>query len=191
MNGVSEPVKNLKLCQAFLGHNPVITDCTEEIADTEFYIEDSQEIGYTVKVQQPTQDKICKVFNPSQDTAILLPIDNRFIKNNVNGIADAAVFNTKDFHFVEFKTNAEGNSDYAVAETYKKAMEQLKETLNLFESKINAIKVDFRKQVNVECNFIVSETFPRNKSAEMSNAILFAQQTSGIPLGFDNEIELR
>lgn len=169
----------------------MITKCTEEITDTEFYIEDSQEIGYTIKVQQPTQDKICKVLNPSQDTAILLPIDNRFIKNNVNGIADAAVFNTKDFHFVEFKTNAEGNSDYAVAETYKKAMEQLNETLNLFESKINAVKVDFRKQVNIECNIIVSETFPRNKSAEMTNAILFAQQTSGIPLGFDNEIELR
>ena len=78
----------------------------------------------------------------------------------------------------------------AVAETYKKAMEQLKETLNLFESKINAIKVDFRKQVNVECNIIVSETFPRNKSAEMTNAILFAQQTNGVPLNFDNEIEL-
>lgn len=187
---IPEAVKNLKLCQAFWGHNPMITDCTEEITDTEFYIEDSQEIGYTIKVQQPTQDKTCKVINPSQDTAVLLPIDNRFIKNNVNGIADAAVFNTKDFHFVEFKTNAEGNSDYAVAETYKKAMEQLKETLNLFESKINAIKVDFRKQVNVECNIIVSETFPRNKSAEMTNAILFVQQTNGVPLNFDNEIEL-
>lgn len=44
-------------------------------------------------------------------------------------------------------------------ETYKKAMDQLKETLNLFESKINAI--------------------------------LFAQQTNGAPLSFDNEIELR
>ena len=89
MNRVSEPVKNLKLCQAFWGHNPMITDCTEEITDTEFYIEDSQEIGYTIKVQQPTQDKTCKVINPSQDTAVLLPIDNRFIKNNTNGIADA------------------------------------------------------------------------------------------------------
>lgn len=191
MSGVSESVKNLRLCQAFWGHNPVITDCTEEITDAEFYIEDSQEVGYTIKVQQPTQDKACKVLNPSQNTATLLPIDNRFIKNNVNGIADAAVFNTKDFHFVEFKTNAEGNSDYAVSETYKKAMDQLKGTLNLFESKINAIKIDFRKQVNVECNIIVSETFPRNKSAEMTNAMLFAQETNGILLRFDNEIELK
>lgn len=191
MSGVSEPVKNLKLCQAFWGHNPVITDCTEETTNAEFYVEDSQEVGYTIKVQQPTQDKACKVLNPSQNTTTLLPIDNRFIKNNVNGIVDAAVFNTKDFHFVEFKTNAEGNSDYAVAETYKKAMNQLKVTLNLFESKINAIKIDFRKQVNVECNIIVSETFPRNKSAEMTNAMLFAQETNGILLRFDNEIELK
>ena len=35
---IPEAVKNLKLCQAFWGHNPVITDCTEEITDTEFYM---------------------------------------------------------------------------------------------------------------------------------------------------------
>lgn len=186
-----EAVKNLKLCQAFWGHNPLITECVKEITDLEFYIEDSQQIGYTVKVQQPTQDKTCKVLNPSQTTAVLLPIDNRFIKNNTNGIADAAVFNTKDFHFIEFKTNAIGNTDFAVSETYNKAMEQLRETLNLFESKINVVKVDFRKQVNVECNIIVSETFPRNNAIEMTKSLLFSQQTNGIPLEFENEIALR
>lgn len=34
-------------------------------------------------------------------------------------------------------------------------------------------------------------TIHRNKSAEMTNAILFAKETDGIPLEFDNEIELR
>lgn len=70
-------------------------------------------------------------------------------------------------------------------------MDQLKETLNLFERKLNAIKIDFRKQVNIECNIIVSETFPRNKATEMTNTMLFALQINGIPLEFDNEIELR
>lgn len=31
----------------------------------------------------------------------------------------------------------------------------------------------------------------RNKSAEMTNAIFFAQETDGIPLESDNEKELR
>lgn len=186
-----EAVKNLKLCQAFWGHNPLINECVEEITDSEFYIEDSQQIGYTIRVQQPTQDKTCKVLNPSQNTAVLLPIDNRFIKNSTNGIADAAVFNTKEFRFIEFKTNAVGNTDFAVSETYNKAMEQLRETLNLFENKINAVNIDFRKQVNVECNIIVSETFPRNNAIEMTKSLLFSQQTNGIPLEFENEIALR
>ena len=34
-------------------------------------------------------------------------------------------------------------------------------------------------------------TIPRNKSAEMINAMLFAKQTKGILLEFDNEIELK
>lgn len=191
MSGIPAAVKNLKLCQAFWGHNPKITDCIEEVSDSEFYIEDNQKVGYTIKVESPTQDKTCRILNSSQDTAVLLPIDNKFIKNKENGIADAAVFNAGNFHFVEFKTNAEGNSDYAVAETYKKAMDQLKETLNLFESKLNAIKIDFRKQVNIECNIIVSETFPRNKATEMTNAIQFAKDSKGISLEFENEIKFR
>lgn len=70
-------------------------------------------------------------------------------------------------------------------------MDQLKETLNLFESKLNAIKIDFRKQMNIESNIIVSETFPRNKATEMTNAIQFAKDSKGTPLEFENEIELR
>lgn len=29
-----------------------------------------------------------------------------------------------------------------------------------------------------------SETFPKNKSAEMTKSLLFAQQTNGVPLSF-------
>lgn len=184
-------LQNLKLCQAFKGHNPDIMQCIEEISDKEFFIEDNQSVGYTINVKQPTQDKICKVLNPTQNIAILLPIDNRFIKNHKNGIADAAVFNSKDFHFVEFKTNASGNTSHSVSATYLKAMDQLKETLNIFESSMNAVNIDFRNKVNVECHVIVSETFPRSKSSEMTNAMAFAIETNGISLIFEREIGLK
>lgn len=187
---VPQAVKNLKLCQAFKGHNPSIVSCTEEINDEIFYIEDHEQKKYTIKVQQPTQGKICKILNPQKESVVLLPIDNKFIKKYTGEIADAAVFNEHEFHFIEFKTNAEGNSDKSVKATYDKAMNQLKETLKLFENKITATNIHFREKVDVECNMIVSESFPRNNAMEMTNQILFALQTEGIPLNFENEINL-
>lgn len=188
---VPQAVKNLKLCQAFKGHNPDIITCIEQIKDKEFYIEDDEKDKFTKRVNQSTPGKSCKICNPQQKVAILLPIDNKFIKICQGGIADAAVFNEQDFHFVEFKTNAEGNNDNSVKLTYDKAMSQLKETLTLFENNIKSIGIDFKKQVDIECNIIVSESFPRNNAIEMTNAIYFAEQTNGIPLNFENEIHLR
>lgn len=188
---VPQAVKNLKLCQAFKGHNPNIADCIEEISDNAFYIEDNEQVKYTIKVQVPTNCKVCKVLNPQKGIAILLPIDNKFIKICQGGIADAAVFNEQDFHFVEFKTNAEGNNDNSVKSTYSKAMSQLKKTLTLFENNIKSIGIDFRNQVDIECNIIVSESFPRNNAIEMTNAMQFAEETNGIPLNFENEIYLK
>ena len=188
---VPQAVKNLKLCQAFKGHNPNIADCIEKISDDVFYIEDNTQVKYTIKVQEPTNCKVCKVLNPQKEIAILLPIDNKFIKTCQGGIADAAVFNELCFHFVEFKTNAKGNSDNSVKSTYEKATSQLKKTLTLFENNINSVGFDFRKKVDIECNIIVSESFPRNNAMEMTYAMLFAEQTNGIPLNLENEIHLK
>ena len=67
----------------------------------------------------------------------------------------------------------------------------LKETLNLFENNMNTVNIDFKNKVNVECHVIVSETFPRSKSSEMTNAMAFAIETTDVSLEFGNEIELR
>lgn len=188
---VPAAVKNLKLCQAFKGHNPNIINFIEQINDKEFYIEDDEIGKYTKRVNLVTSGKLCKICNPQQKVAILLPIDNKFIKNCPGGIADAAVFTEQEFHFIEFKTNAEGNSGKSLVSTYEKAMGQLKNTLNLFESNMNAVGIDFQTKVNVECNIIVSESFPRNNAMEMTYALAFAQQTKGVPLNFENEIDLK
>lgn len=189
MMDIPEAISNLKLCRAFKGHNPDMMDCALPIADKEFFVEDSREVGCTIYTCKKIDDKSCKVSNSTDEAVILLPIDGKFIINHKGGIADSALFNTKDFHFVEFKSNAEGNTDNAVKGTYSKAMDQLNETLNIFESKINAADIDFRKKVNVTCHIIVSETFPRNSAAEQTNAIAFAKRTKGIPLECDNDIE--
>lgn len=49
---VPQAVKNLKLCQAFKGHNPDIITCIEQIKDKEFYIEDDEKDKFTKRVNQ-------------------------------------------------------------------------------------------------------------------------------------------
>lgn len=69
-------------------------------------------------------------------------------------------------------------------------MKQLKSTINLFNAHLQKAKINFTQTVDVECNIIVPTTFPRNVAAEMTYALQFATENMGIPLNFDNTIEL-
>ena len=184
---IPQSLQNLKLCYAFKGYKQKVEDCISVTTETEFFIEDNIESKCTVIVENPTDDKICKVINISSSEAVLLAIDNKLISNRE--IADGALFNMDDFHFIEFKTNAEGNSNKAVSDTYDKAISQLKSTIDLFETKLSTVGLDFRNLINISCHIIVAETFPRNNAVEITKAMDFADKTL-IPLNFDNEIEL-
>ncbi len=142
---IPQSVQNLKLCYAFRGYKQKVEDCITVTTATGFFIEDSPESKCTVIVEHASEDKKCKVINLSSSEAVLLAIDNRLISNRE--IADGAVFNTSDFHFIEFKTNAEGNSDKAVSDTYDKAISQLKSTMDLFESNLSAVGIDFKNNL--------------------------------------------
>ena len=113
---IPQSVRNLKLCYAFKGYKQKVEDCITVTTATEFFIEDSPESKCTVIVEHASEDKKCKVINLSSSEVVLLAIDNRLITNRE--IADAAVFNTGDFHFIVIKTNEEGNSEKADSYTY-------------------------------------------------------------------------
>ncbi|MDY3266979.1 MAG: hypothetical protein SOX26_05555 [Phocaeicola sp.] len=184
---IPKSVQNLKLCYAFKGYKQKVEDCITVTSANEFYIEDNPESKCTVIVDSANFDKKCRVINLSSSEAVLLAIDNKLISNRE--IADGAVFNMDDFHFIEFKTNAEGNSDKAVSDTYDKAISQLQSTINLFEVNLSAVGIDFKNKINIGCHIVVSEAFPRNNAVEITKAMDFAYRTL-LPLSFDNEIEL-
>ncbi len=180
-------VKQLQLKRAFKGNVPDIMDCIETTTDAEFAIADDEECKYSVIVAAETEDKCCHIHNTEKSEVILLQIDNKLIANRPGGIADCAIFNTDLFRFIEFKTNAEGNSQKAISGTYQKASEQLKTTLQLFADKEQAIGVNFPNIIDTECHIIVSQLFPRNRTSEQTLRLSFAADT-GTPLSFDNEI---
>lgn len=190
MSGVAvmpEAVRRLQLRRAFKGYNPGIEDCIAVTREVEFAIADDEVRKYSVMVPVDTEDKCCHVHNPQGTEVVLLQIDNKLIANRAGGVADCAVFNTALFCFVEFKTNAEGNSDKAIDDTYRKAMEQLKATLQLFADKERAIGIDFPNCVETESHIIVNQLFPRSRAREQALRLEFAADT-GTPLSFENEI---
>lgn len=185
---IPKSVQNLKLCYAFKGYKQKVEDCITVTTATEFFIEDNPESKCTVIVDNASDEKKCKVVNLSSSEVVLLAIDNKLISNRE--ITDGAVFNMNDFHFIEFKTNAEGNSDKAVSETYNKAISQLISTINLFEENLTAVGIDFKNKINIECHIVVAETFPHNNAVEITKAMDFADKTL-VPLSFDNKIEMK
>lgn len=187
-----EAVKNLKLKWAFKGVTSALEQYYTVVYDKEFFIEDDTTCSKrTIVVQTPSQNKYCKVSNEKGTEAVVLAIDNALIPHHKGGIADGAVFNTNDFHFVEFKTNAQGNSVKAVEEIYQKAMQQLKSTIDLFQKQLQKANIEFTETINVECHMVVAMNFPRHNAAEMTYALAFATETNGIPLSFENTIKLK
>ena len=110
------------------------------------------------------------------------------IDNHEGGIADCAVFDEKKLEFVEFKTNAYGNSEEAIRDTFDKACRQLKETLIVFKNQLLAIGVDLFQTMIVECRIVVAHRFPRATATKQDYRLQFASETNGIELFFERQV---
>jgi hypothetical protein len=87
------------------------------------------------------------VINENYRQIVLLSIDNKLIKEHEGGIADSALFDEEQFRFIEFKTNAYGNSEQAVRDTFDKATDQLKETIHVFKDRLQKVNIQFEDAV--------------------------------------------
>ena len=126
------------------------------------------------------------VFNEQKHEIVLLSIDNQLLKGVQGGVADCALFDDKQFRFVEFKMNAEGRSLKAARNTLIEAGQQLKNTIHIFSEKEKVIKVDFENAVTLSCHIVLSRNYPATQSAIQDYQMDFATET-GIYLSFDSE----
>ena len=92
------------------------------------------------------------VFNENKREIVLLSIDNQLLKSVQGGVADCALFDDKQFRFVEFKTNAEGKSDKAVRKTLEKAGKQLSNTIRIFSDSLKSVNVEMTDAVVMSCH---------------------------------------
>lgn len=184
---IPEAVKRLKLVGAFKGYNPGVLDCIEVSHDNKLMIVDDVD-GTCISKREEDAYRCCLCINPNNNEIVVLPLDKKLIKQRVGGMADGAVFDEQKFVFLEFKDQAQGNSYFAIEDTYTKASSQLSAALNLFAESLASVEVDFLNSVDVSCHIIVSDKFPRASAMEQNMMLLFAINNSGVALSFEKEI---
>lgn len=186
-DNIPEAVKRLKLAGAFKGYNPGVLDCIAVSRDSKIMIVDDVK-GTCISKREEDAYRCCLCINANNNEIVVLPLDKRLLKQQVGGMADEAVFDEQKFVFLEFKDQALGNSDAAIAGTYTKASSQLTAALALFEEKTTSVGVDFLHSVDVSCHIIVSDKFPRTSALEQNMMLLFAINNNGVALSFEKEI---
>ena len=125
-----------------------------------------------------------KLFNiKDAKTVAFIPIDG---KKGLLGFGDSycdfVIFDGNDFCFVEFKLNATILEERAIRKNRKKAINQLKNTIALFDSKLNRNYND----LSLEAYVCTPETYPRGDKGWTDLAIAFFDEVA-IPLFEQNE----
>lgn len=183
-------IDRLKLNVAFSeGTHTAFDNCWTVRMDSNLLVIDDDESKYTHFSDDFEHDgrKALLIINAENRQIVLLSIDNKLFASLPGGIADAALFDEEQFHFMEFKTNAYGNSDEAVRQNFDKATSQLKATLNLFCDRTKKAGIDFKQSVALTCHVITLESYPKSKATKQEYRVAFLEDT-GIELCFDRKL---
>ena len=185
-----QSIDSIRLDEAFATNTyRPFNECWTVRMDSELVvIDDDEEKCSRFSNNLDDLQKALLVINKNNRQIVLLSIDNKLIVNHEGGIADCALFDDKQFHFVEFKTNAYGNSSEQVRETFDKATSQLKETIRVFRNRLQDVNVVFEDTITLSCNVVVSQRFPKSRAIKQEYQISFADENNNIPLFFPEKI---
>lgn len=158
-------------------------------ADTSLLVIDTPQGSIFSDDIDSDRDRGFLIVNNQNHIVALVSIDHKLIENKPDGIADCAVLGDDILIIVEFKTNALGNSDEAVAVTFDKAVSQIKETVLLLENRLCSIGVDLRNESNILCRIVLAHSFPRVSAVRQDYSFSFEEDT-GLRLSFETQFIL-
>lgn len=184
-----QAIDQIKLDEAFATDTYLpFNECwTVRMDSSLMVIDDDDEKFSRFTDNSDDEQKALMVINENNRQIVLLSIDNKLIKDHVGGICDCALFDDKQFRFIEFKTNAYGNSPEQVRETFDKATSQLKETIHVFKDKLQKVDIVFEDAVTLSCHVVVSQRFPKSRAIKQEYQISFADENDNIPLFFSEK----
>lgn len=131
--------------------------------------------------------RVLMVINEKNKEIVFFSIDNMLVASRQGGITDGALFDIEQFHFIEFKTNALGNSEQAVFDTFDKAVGQIRDTIKVFVEKFEPQGVNLTDVRKVYGHVVVSERFPRTRATRQDYCLCFFDET-GIELSFSDKL---
>lgn len=184
-----QAIDRIKLDEAFAtGTYLPFNDCWMVRMDSELMVIDDNDKKFSRFTDDPEDaQKALVVINEKNRQIVLLSIDNKLIKEHQGGICDCALFDDKQFRFVEFKTNAYGNSTEQVRVTFDKATSQLKETIHVFKDRLQKVDIQFENAVVLSCHVVVSQRFPQSRAIKQEYQISFADENDNIGLYFSDK----
>lgn len=165
------------------------TTKNEHIVDSET-LKISGFVSATFGQQEEALLKYFSVENPSSRPYSLIRIDNAIIKTPTTRRCDCAVANDTHLCFIEFKANAVSLNNSVIERNYKKAIEQIETTMNLFRAYFNAQGKDFVRLRTIKAFICFRHGYPRNTSSQMNYRVAFAAANGGIPLSFERKTVL-
>lgn len=184
----NKAIDELKLAETFPQTHKPFDECWSVRMDSELLVIDDDETHATRFSDDPDDaGRALMVINEENKEINLLSIDNMLVASRQGGITDGALFDTEQFHFIEFKTNALGNSEQAVFDTFDKAVGQLQETIKVFVEKLEPQGVSLTDVRQVYCHVVVSERFPRVRATRQAYSLRFFDET-GIELCFSDKL---
>ena len=181
-------IDKLKMDEAFAQetYRP-FNECWTVRMDKELLIVDDDEQKFSRFSDNLEEgNKALMIINEKNKQIVLLSIDNKLIASHPGGITDCALFDTEQFRFIEFKTNAYGNSEKAVHDTFEKASHQLIETIHVFADKMDKVGIHFEDATVISCHIVVSHSFPKSKAMKQEFQLAFAEET-GYALDFSEK----
>lgn len=188
MAGRNKAIDGLKLAEAFAQSHKPFDECWSVRMDSELLVIDDDDTHAT-RFSGDADDagRALMVINEKNKEIVLLSIDNMLVASRKGGITDGALFDSEQFHFIEFKTNALGNSEQAVFDTFDKAVGQLSETIKVFVERLAPQGVNLTDVRQVYCHVVVSERFPRTRATRQEYCLHFFDET-GIELSFSDKL---
>lgn len=133
------------------------------------------------------------VENPRGESFSLLQIDNGIIKKNAGPATkkcDCAIANNNSLCFIEFKTKSVSSNPLRIEKNYRRAIEQLTDTIGIFDRYHTSQGTDIRTLRTVEAYICFRHGYPQKTSSQMNFQVSFAKENKGIPLFFERKKEL-
>lgn len=181
-------IDDLKLVESFAQSHKPFDECWTVRMDSELLVIDDDQTHATRFSNDPDDaGRALLVVNAKNKGIVLLSIDNKLVANRKGGITDGALLDMEQFHFIEFKTNAMGNSTQAVYDTFDKAVGQLRETIKVFVERLELQEVDLLSERMVMCHVVVSDRFPRSRATRQNYSLQFFDET-GVELSFSDKL---